>query len=111
VEQVPDLPNGFLSSTTKPLQPSSKELKPESMYPNLKLQLWKSGIRQNRLAQLLGMDETMLSRVVNGYREPNEKLRLAIAGILRCEEGWLFEAAAPPENGVPGIAEPARESK
>ena len=41
------------------------------MYYNLKLQLWKSGIRQNRLAQLIGIDETQLSRMVNGFREPD----------------------------------------
>lgn len=71
------------------------------MYPNLKLQLWKSGIRQNRLAQLLGIDETMLSRIVNGYRAPSPNLRLAIANVLRCEESWLFEPAPQPENGSP----------
>src|SRR4051794_26455163 len=42
-----------------------------NMYPNLKLQLWKTGIRQNRLAQLLGIHETLLSRILNGYREPD----------------------------------------
>jgi hypothetical protein len=29
------------------------------MHPNLKLQLWKCGIRQNRLAQLMGIHETL----------------------------------------------------
>ena len=60
------------------------------MYPNLKLQLWKTGIRQNRLAQMLGMDETALSKIVNGYREPGEVLRQTIAGILQSDEAWLF---------------------
>ena len=46
------------------------------MYPNLKLQLWRSGIRQNRLAQMLGMDETMLSRIINGFREPNSQSQI-----------------------------------
>lgn len=65
------------------------------MYPNLKLQIWKSGIRQNRLAKMLGMDETMLSRIVNGYRNPNPELRESIATLLHCDEGWLFEAVEP----------------
>ena len=43
------------------------------MYPNLKLQMWKVGIRQNRLAKMLEMDETVLSKIVNGFREPNEE--------------------------------------
>lgn len=61
------------------------------MYSNLKLQIWKSGIRQNRLAQLLRMDETMLSRIVNGYRQPSVELREKIATLLQCDEAWLFE--------------------
>jgi transcriptional regulator with XRE-family HTH domain len=65
------------------------------MYPNLKLQIWKSGIRQNRLAKMLGMDETMLSRIVNGYRNPNAELRERIAALLHCDEGWLFEPVEP----------------
>jgi len=61
------------------------------MYPNLKLQLWKSGIRQNRLASMLGLDESMLSKIVNGFREPSPTLRAKIAGLLQTDEQWLFE--------------------
>jgi transcriptional regulator with XRE-family HTH domain len=61
------------------------------MYPNLKLQLWKSGIRQNRLAQILGVDETVLSKVVNGFREPSPQMRDRIAGLLQSDVDWLFE--------------------
>lgn len=78
------------------------------MYANLKLQLWKSGIRQNRLAQMLGMDETMLGRIVNGYREPTPDVRRAIANVLETDEAWLFtrvdrdaEAAESEANGKP----------
>jgi transcriptional regulator with XRE-family HTH domain len=63
------------------------------VYPNLKLQLWKTGIRQNRLAKMLGMDETMLSRIVNGFREPNGQVRARIAELLEMDEGWLFQPA------------------
>lgn len=74
------------------------------MYPNLKLQLWRSGIRQNRLAQMLGVDETMLSRVINGYRVASPELRERIAGILQSDEKWLFES-----NGAkPDFNDPAR---
>ncbi len=65
------------------------------MYPNLKLQLWRAGIRQNRLAQLLGMDETMLSKVINGYRVASPELRGKIAIILQQDEEWLFESILP----------------
>jgi transcriptional regulator with XRE-family HTH domain len=73
----------------------SRPSQPATMYPNLKLQLWRMGIRQNRLAQLLGIDESMLSRIVNGFREPSPSVRAEIAVILKSDEGWLFEAAEP----------------
>jgi len=60
------------------------------MYPNLKMHLWKSGIRQNRLAQMLEIDETLLSRILNGYREPSPEMRKKISEVLRSDEGWLF---------------------
>jgi transcriptional regulator with XRE-family HTH domain len=74
------------------------------MYPNLKLQIWKSGIRQNRLAQMLGMDETMLSKIVNGFREPSQDLRGRIASLLESQEDWLFERTSPREAPPSGPA-------
>jgi transcriptional regulator with XRE-family HTH domain len=73
------------------------------MYPNLKLQLWKSGIRQNRLAHMLNMDETALSKIINGYREPSAELRRYIANILQGDEEWLFQRVVPESerNNVP----------
>ncbi|MBV9267440.1 MAG: helix-turn-helix transcriptional regulator [Acidobacteriaceae bacterium] len=70
------------------------------MYPNLKLELWKSGIRQNRLAQMLGIDETMLSRIVNGFREPTPQMRAKIAQLLDREEHWLFDPAGSDNKSV-----------
>jgi len=61
-----------------------------AMYPNLKLQLWSTGIKQNRLAQMLGMDETMLSKVINGFRQATPEIRKRIAGLLQADEAWLF---------------------
>lgn len=74
------------------------------MYPNLKLQLWKTGIRQNRLARMLEMDETLLSKIVNGFREPSPELRKRIATLLRSDEQWLFERA----RGAGESASPVR---
>jgi len=81
------------------------------MYPNLKLQLWRRGLRQNRLAQMLGIHETLLSKIVNGFREPDAELRAHIAAVLKTDEEWLFaaddSAANRPGNlspdGVPGV--------
>ena len=64
------------------------------MYPNLKLQLWMSGIRQNRLAKLLDIDETTLSKIVNGFRQPTPEVRGRIASVLKSDEGWLFQTIA-----------------
>jgi transcriptional regulator with XRE-family HTH domain len=61
------------------------------MYPNLKLKLWSAGIRQNRLAQMVGIDETMLSKAINGFREITPEVRRKIADVLEADETWLFE--------------------
>ena len=61
------------------------------MYPNLKLQLWKSGMRQNRLANVLLIDETVLSKIINGFRQPSRDLQERIAKVLECDPDWLFE--------------------
>lgn len=61
------------------------------VYPNLKLHLWMSGIRQNRLAKILGMDESALSRIMNGFRKPSAEVRSRIAVLLNRDEEWLFE--------------------
>lgn len=66
------------------------------MYPNLKLQIWKSGLRQNRLARMLAIDETVLSKVVNGFREPSPELCARIANQLNCDAAWLFEREQAP---------------
>jgi transcriptional regulator with XRE-family HTH domain len=60
------------------------------VYPNLKLCLWQSRFRQNRLAKLLHIDEAVLSRIVNGFREPSAELQRSIATILNRDIDWLF---------------------
>jgi len=65
------------------------------MYPNLKLQIWKSGVRQNRLARMLQIDESMLSRIVNGYRQPSAHIRENLAALLDSDPAWLFEESEP----------------
>ena len=73
------------------------------MYPNLKLQLWKTGVRQNRLAQVLVIDETMLSKIINGFRQPSRDLQERIAKVLECDPDWLFE----PAGGAPEVKDRA----
>lgn len=63
------------------------------MYPNLKLQMWRTGLRQNRLAQILELDETTLSRIVNGFRKPAPEIKAKIAAALQSDQDWLFEEA------------------
>jgi transcriptional regulator with XRE-family HTH domain len=61
------------------------------MYPNLKLQMWRSGVRQNRLARMLDVDETMLSHIINGFRKPTPEFKAKIATALHSDQDWLFE--------------------
>jgi transcriptional regulator with XRE-family HTH domain len=69
------------------------------MYPNLKLEIFKRGLHQNHLARNVGMDETLLSKIIHGYREPNAVQRRSLAGYLAVEEAWLFEKYEGPANG------------
>jgi transcriptional regulator with XRE-family HTH domain len=61
------------------------------MYPNLKLQIFKSGIRQNQIARDLKFCESQLSKIIHGYREPSEEERQLLAAYLNVDESWLFE--------------------
>jgi transcriptional regulator with XRE-family HTH domain len=67
------------------------------VYVNLKLQLWKTGMRQNQLARAVGMDQTNLSKIVNGFREASPEVRRQIASVLKCDEEWLFEQSEGPK--------------
>jgi len=77
------------------------------MYVNLKICLWQSGLRQNRLAQALQMDEALLSRIINGYRQPTPEQRTRIAEILRRDETWLF---AHESQSIPGPVAQGKDS-
>jgi transcriptional regulator with XRE-family HTH domain len=55
--------------------------------------MWRSGVRQNRLARMLDLDETILSRIVNGFRKPCPEVKAKIAAALESDPDWLFEEA------------------
>ena len=84
------------------------------MYPNLKLHLFKLNIRQNYIARVLRIDESVLSKIIHGYREPSEVQRKQLAGFLKAEEDWLFEKyngvsrSGPPLPGIPSPKESGR---
>lgn len=61
------------------------------MYANLKLLIFKLGIHQNFLAREVGIAESVLSRIIHGYREPSARERRALASCLGVDENWLFE--------------------
>jgi hypothetical protein len=67
--------------------------KERSIYPNLKLRVYTTGMRQNRLAKLVGIDEAYLSRIINGVRVPGKQMQLQIAEVLGCDADWLFQQA------------------
>ena len=60
------------------------------MFTNLKLLLWRTRIHQNRMAKEVEIDEGLLSRIINGYREPTTEQKQKIARYLEVEEEWLF---------------------
>jgi transcriptional regulator with XRE-family HTH domain len=68
------------------------------MYPNLKLQLFRTSVRQNFLARQLGIDESILSKIIHGHRQPSEEQRKLLAGFLGSDESWLFEKYESPSN-------------
>lgn len=84
------------------------------MYPNLKLQLFRKAVRQNHLARELGIDESFLSKIIHGYREPSAALRQRLANYLGADESWLFEkyeavsSVRLPEKGARGATEDFR---
>ena len=61
------------------------------MYPNLKLQIFKRGVRQSYIAKLMGISDASLSKIIHGYREPSSAERKLLAGYLEADEVWLFE--------------------
>lgn len=65
--------------------------KERSIYPNLKLRVYTTGMRQNRLAKLVGIDEAYLSRIINGVRVPGKQMQEQIAQVLGCDAEWLFQ--------------------
>ena len=78
------------------------------MYPNLRMQLWRKRIRQNQLAKMIPLDETVLSKIMNGFRVPTPEIRQRVALLLEAEEGWLFESNTEPV--VPITSEPQAET-
>jgi transcriptional regulator with XRE-family HTH domain len=61
------------------------------MFPNLKLKIFLRGSHQNRLAKTVGIDETVLSKIIHGYRQPTAAQRKLLADFLEADEAWLFE--------------------
>ena len=60
------------------------------MYFNLKLCLLRTRVRQNQMAHAIQMDEALLSKIINGFREPKSRQRRLISEFLQEDEQWLF---------------------
>ncbi len=98
------LPSPGCAAMPKPLRARPQPLN-RDIYPNLKLRMYTTGIRQNRLARMLGIHEASLSRIMNGFREPTGDVRVQLAEILHSDPDWLFlkmqvtdDLAFQPEN-------------
>jgi transcriptional regulator with XRE-family HTH domain len=68
------------------------------MYPNLKLHIFRLGLRQNYLARELGIPDAVLSKIIHGYKEPRAEERRRLAEFLHVDENWLFEKYEPAKN-------------
>jgi transcriptional regulator with XRE-family HTH domain len=82
------------------------------MYPNLKLQIFRRRGHQNQLAKDLGIDETVLSKIIHGYRRPTEAQRKKLSSYLEADESWLFESyEAMSSRPIPNDGQLAAEKK
>ena len=82
------------------------------MYLNIKLQVFRLGFHQIDIAKALGIDESVLSKIIHGYREPSKTQRMQLARYLNAEESWLFEKydrTLRPTGTVPSL--PPREEE
>lgn len=70
------------------------------MYPNLKLTIFKKGLRQNHLAREVGIHEVILSKIIHGYREPSAEQKARLSQYLNANESWLFEKYAAPVSEI-----------
>jgi len=61
------------------------------MYPNLNRQIWKSGIPPESPCRELNMDQTLLSKIIHGYRQPSRQMKVRGAQYLRIDEARLLE--------------------
>ena len=93
--------------------PTHAAVKERWIYPNLKLRVYTTGMRQNRLAKLVGIDEAYLSRIINGVRVPGKQMQEQIAQVLGCDAEWLFQQASIqmpiPANGNAQNSDPLRD--
>jgi transcriptional regulator with XRE-family HTH domain len=80
------------------------------MYLNIKVQVFRLGFHQIDIAKALGMNESVLSKIIHGYREPSKAQRMQLAQYLNADESWLFEKydrGLSPAGTVP--SPPSRE--
>jgi ribosome-binding protein aMBF1 (putative translation factor) len=57
---------------------------------SLKFALLQSGVRQIELANTLGISESLCSKIVNGWLEPDDDLKKDISEILKRPVKELF---------------------
>jgi transcriptional regulator with XRE-family HTH domain len=81
------------------------------MFPNLKLQIFRRGGHQNQLAKAVGIDETVLSKIIHGYRAPSAAQRRILASYLEVDEAWLFERFEATSLFAKAAKQPPDENK
>ena len=70
----------------------------EKMDTRILLAIRERGIRQRDLARIIGISETIISRIVNGIYNPDEILKSRIAKALKRKPEELFGAHYPEQQ-------------
>src|SRR5260370_38768756 len=82
------------------------------MFPNLKMQIFRRGNHQNQLAKAVVIDETVLSKIIHGDRNPTASQKKLLASYLEADEPGLFERfEAAPQRAVPENSRLAAEGE
>ena len=69
-------------------------------FPNIAYAAGVRGLVQYQLAEAAGMNESRMSRCLNGRFEFTPAERERIADVLGFEQAWLFETPKPPKRRI-----------
>jgi transcriptional regulator with XRE-family HTH domain len=72
------------------------------MLTNIKVAAAQRSLKLFEVAARCGIAPSVLSEIIACRREADAGLRLQMAKVLRCDEGWLFEIPRIPTSTAAG---------